>query len=40
MVSMLDGTDKAEAQELAKHIVEVQQAEIDLMNQLLKQLGS
>ena len=40
MVSMLDGTDKAEAKELAKHIVEVQKAEIDLMKQLLQGLAS
>ncbi len=40
MVSMLDGTDKAEAKELAQHIVEVQKAEIELMNQLLQQLAS
>lgn len=40
MVSMLDGTDQPEAKELAKHIVEVQKAEIDLMNRLLSQLGS
>ncbi len=40
MVSMLDGTDKPEAKELAQHIVEVQKAEIALMNQLLQQLGS
>jgi len=40
MVSMLDGTENPEAQELAKHIVEIQQAEIDLMNQLLQKLGS
>lgn len=40
MVSMLDGTDQAEAKELAKHIVEVQTAEIELMNQLLTNLGS
>ncbi len=39
MVSMLDGTDKAEAKELAQHIVEVQKAEIELMNQLLQQLA-
>ncbi len=40
MVSMLDGTDRPEAKELARHIVEVQKAEIALMNQLLQQLGS
>lgn len=40
MVSMLDDTDQAEAKELAKHIVEVQTAEIELMNQLLTNLGS
>jgi uncharacterized protein (DUF305 family) len=40
MVSMLDGTDKAEAKELAQHIVEVQKAEIELMNQLLAGLSS
>lgn len=40
MVSMLDGTEEPEAKELAKHIVEVQKAEIALMNQLLQQLGS
>ena len=40
MVSMLDGTDKAEAKELAQHIVEVQKAEIELMNQLLVGLSS
>ncbi len=40
MVSMLEGTDKPEAKELAQHIVEVQKAEIALMNQLLQQLGS
>ncbi len=40
MVSMLDGTDKAEAKELAQHIVEVQKAEIELMNNLLQQLAS
>ena len=40
MVSMLDGTDKAEAQELAAHIVEVQKAEIELMKQLLAGLNS
>jgi uncharacterized protein (DUF305 family) len=40
MVSMLDGTDKVEAKELAQHIVEVQKAEIELMNQLLVRLSS
>lgn len=40
MVSMLDGTDKVEAKELAQHIVEVQKAEIELMNQLLAGLSS
>ena len=40
MVSMLDGTDRAEAKELAQHIVEVQKAEIELMNQLLAGLSS
>ena len=40
MVSMLDGTDKAEAKELAQHIVEVQKAGIDLMKQLLQGLAS
>ena len=40
MVSMLDGTDKAEAKELAQHIVEVQKAEIELMNRLLAGLSS
>jgi len=40
MVLMLDDTDQAEAKELAKHIVEVQTAEIELMNQLLTNLGS
>ncbi len=40
MVSMLDGTDKAEAKELAQHIEEVQKAEIALMKQLLQELTS
>ncbi len=40
MVSMLDGTDKAEAKELAQHIEEVQKAEIALMKQLLEELAS
>ena len=39
MVSMLDGTDKAEAKELVQHIVEVQNAEIELMKQLLAALS-
>ncbi len=40
MVSMLDGTDKAEAKELAQHIEEIQKAEIALMKQLLQELAS
>jgi uncharacterized protein (DUF305 family) len=40
MVQMLDGTTNPDAKKLAEDIVRVQQEEIDLMKQLLQQLGS
>jgi uncharacterized protein (DUF305 family) len=40
MVQMLDGTANPDAKQLAQDIVRVQQQEINLMKQLLQQVGS